>query len=112
MGSIFDMSKKQVVMSILGGMIAGYLLGYSLGATKVLLFQGTSDGRSAYVFECDVNGEYRDENDNCRNFNKVKVSLGRATQISGRRWAHWGVALGILFGLSVGNSIINKNKKS
>lgn len=106
------MSRKEIALYIIVSIIVFYILGYALGSTKVLLFQSAGDGKSAFVNVCDVDGEYRDENDNCRNFSKVKINMEKATQITGGRWASYGGAFGFLFGLGISDWVYNiKNKK-
>lgn len=102
------MSKKEIIFYVLVGAFVGYILGYALGAAKVSIFQGTQDGKYAIVNICDVDGDYRDENDACRNHNKTKISLKRAIQIIGGKWANAGLAVGCMGGFAVASSVSGK----
>lgn len=95
------MNKKQAFIYMLGIMVAGYLIGYILGVSKVIIFQSIDDGKYALVNVCDVDSEYIDGDNNCRNFDKTKVTLKEATGIVGTRWASWGSAFGFLAGLGI-----------
>lgn len=106
------MSTKEVFLYAIGFSLVCYILGYSLGATKVLLFQSSGDGRNALVNLCDVNGDYVDENNGCRSYKKVTVSLKRATSIVGSHWGSAGGALGFILGLGISFSISEKRRKS
>lgn len=105
------MTKAQFIFYILVSIVFFYGVGYAAGSTKVLLFHSTSDGINAYVNVCDIDPEYRDENDNCRNYNKVKIALGKATDISGRRWASYGAGLGFLVGFALADYLEKRYMK-
>jgi hypothetical protein len=104
------MTKKEMAFYLIVSMTVFCLIGYVVGAMKVALFDSTGDGQ-AIVRVCDVDGEWVDENNRCRNFTRIKISYAKARKIATRRWAGYGAGAGFLIFFGVGSAVENKQLK-
>jgi hypothetical protein len=90
---------KKIYFYIFCCAVVCYVLGFSLGVAKIVLFQSTEGGKYALVSICDTDPWHMDENDRCDYHSKFPIPIGEAAIIKGKNWGIFGGVIGLILGL-------------